>query len=146
MTAGGARAEYRPREDPLMTPSPRWLWPLVLGLVLASLAVGPSASQTPARGHGAEAQDIELVGHDDVRGRSAYEPTVHQQLRGQVPSSERYLGGWQSLTETLPGALPLLRNAEKMGMLPEVRRGQSLARFFDTPPACNAISRCSEYP
>ena len=50
---------------------------LVLGLVLVALAAGPATSQTPARGHGAEAHDMELVGHDDLQGRSAYQPTIH---------------------------------------------------------------------
>src|SRR2546430_5502572 len=51
----------------------------VLGLVLVSLAAGPASSQAPARGHGAEARDMELVGHDQLQGRSAYQPTIHQQ-------------------------------------------------------------------
>src|SRR5262245_60736845 len=51
---------------------------ILLGLALMSLAAGPAASQTP-RGHGAEARDMELVGHDDLQGRSAYQPTIHKQ-------------------------------------------------------------------
>src|SRR5438094_8166204 len=51
----------------------------VLGLVLVSLAAGPASSQAPARGHGAEAHDMELVAHDEMQGRSAYQPTIHQQ-------------------------------------------------------------------
>ena len=51
---------------------------ILLGLALTSLAAGPAASQTP-RGHGAEARDMELVGHDDLQGRSAYQPTIHKQ-------------------------------------------------------------------
>src|SRR5258707_14285833 len=62
-----------------MTRSPRWLSRLVLGLALASLAVGPASSQTAARGNGAEARDMELVGHDDLQGRSASQPTIHKQ-------------------------------------------------------------------
>jgi len=54
-----------------MTPSPRWLACLILGLVLASLAAGPVSSQPATRGHGTEAHDMELVGHDDLQGRSA---------------------------------------------------------------------------
>ncbi|HMH52520.1 MAG TPA: hypothetical protein VK548_19935, partial [Candidatus Acidoferrum sp.] len=60
-----------------MTSRPRRLSLLVLGSVLISLAAGPASSQTP-RGHGAEAHDMELVGHDDLQGRSAYQPTIHQ--------------------------------------------------------------------
>jgi hypothetical protein len=51
---------------------------ILLGLALTSLAAGPAASQAP-RGHGAEARDMELVGHDDLQGRSAYQPTIHKQ-------------------------------------------------------------------
>jgi hypothetical protein len=57
----------------------RRLSSLLLGLLLLSLASGPAASQTPARGHAAEAHDMELVGHDDLQGRSAYQPTIHAQ-------------------------------------------------------------------
>ncbi len=52
---------------------------MVLGLVLTSLATVPASSQTPARGRAAEARDMELVGHDDLQGRSAYQPTIHKQ-------------------------------------------------------------------
>jgi hypothetical protein len=43
-----------------------------------SLAAALASAQTP-RGHGAEAHDMELVGHDDLQGRSAYQPTIHTQ-------------------------------------------------------------------
>src|SRR2546422_672247 len=33
----------------------------------------------PARGHGAEARDMELVGHEPLQSRSAYQPTIHRQ-------------------------------------------------------------------
>src|SRR5438067_5495575 len=61
-----------------MTSVLRRLSPIVLGLVLVSLAAGPASSQPTARGHGAEAHDMELVGHDELQGRSAYQPTIHQ--------------------------------------------------------------------
>src|SRR5262252_7559866 len=51
---------------------------ILLGFALAGLAAAPASSQTP-RGHGAEARDMELVGHDDLQGRSAYQPTIHKQ-------------------------------------------------------------------
>src|SRR5262252_7738369 len=51
---------------------------ILLGFALAGLAAAPASSQTP-RGHGAEARDMELVGHDDLQGRSAYQPTIHRQ-------------------------------------------------------------------
>ena len=61
-----------------MTSLPGRLSLILLGLALMSLAAGPAGSQTP-RGHGAEARDMELVGHDDLQGRSAYQPTIHKQ-------------------------------------------------------------------
>jgi hypothetical protein len=74
-----------------MNSRPRRLSLLVLGLVLLPLAAGPASSQTP-RGHGAEAQDMELVGHDDLQGRSAYQPTIHQQ-RGRFIAYVGHHGG-----------------------------------------------------
>src|SRR2546428_12518714 len=65
---------------------------ILLGFVLLSLAAGPASSQAPARGHGAEAHDMELVGHDDLQGRSAYQPTIHQQ-RGRVIAYVGHHGG-----------------------------------------------------
>ena len=61
-----------------MTSLPGRLSLIFLGLALTSLAAGSASSQTP-RGHGAEARDMELVGHDDLQGRSAYQPTIHKQ-------------------------------------------------------------------
>src|SRR5205823_9004346 len=51
---------------------------LVLGLVVTLLAAGSAASQTTS-GHAAEAHDMELVGHDELQGRPAYQPTIHRQ-------------------------------------------------------------------
>src|SRR6266550_4081252 len=65
---------------------------VLLGLVLVSLAAGPASSQAPARGHGAEAHDMELVGHDELQGRSAYQPTIHQQ-RGRFIAYVGHHGG-----------------------------------------------------
>jgi hypothetical protein len=61
-------------------------------LVLVLLATVPASSQSPGRGHGAEAHDMELVGHDDLQGRSAYQPTIHQQ-RGRVIAYVGHHGG-----------------------------------------------------
>ena len=62
-----------------MTSLLRRLSVVPLCLVVTSFAAGPASSQAPARGHGAEARDIELVGQDDLQGRSAYQPTIHRQ-------------------------------------------------------------------
>jgi len=66
-----------------------WILPT---LALTLLAAGLAFSQAPARGHGAEAHDMELVGHDDLQGRSAYQPTIHQQ-RGRVIAYVGHHGG-----------------------------------------------------
>src|SRR5256712_8241171 len=65
---------------------------IVLGLALVTLGAGPASSQAPTRGHGAEAHDMELVGHDDLQGRSAYQPTIHQQ-RGRWIAYVGHHGG-----------------------------------------------------
>ena len=62
-----------------MTFLPGRLSEVILGVALLSLAAGPASSQAPTRGHGAEARDMELVGHDDLQGRSAYQPTIQKQ-------------------------------------------------------------------
>src|SRR5436853_871863 len=76
----------------LMASLRRRLSRILLGLVLAPLATGPALSETPARGHGAEAHDMELVGHDDLQGRSAHQPTIHQQ-RGRFVAYVGHHGG-----------------------------------------------------
>ena len=65
---------------------------ILLGFVLVPLAAAPASTQTPGRGHGAEAHDMELVGHDDLQGRSAYQPTIHQQS-GRVIAYVGHHGG-----------------------------------------------------
>ena len=66
-----------------------WILPT---LALTLLAAGLAFSQAPARGHGAEAHDMELVGHDDLQGRSAYQPTIHTQ-GGRVIAYVGHHGG-----------------------------------------------------
>src|SRR5262245_44672191 len=73
--------EYKPSDRPkgeLMT-WPRRLPLVLLGVLLASLVTQPASSQGPASGHGAQAHDMELVGHDDLQGRSAYQALPHLQ-------------------------------------------------------------------
>ncbi len=70
----------------------RSLRPILLGFALVLLAAAPASTQPPARGHGAEAHDMELVGHDDLQGRSAYQPTIHQQS-GRVIAYVGHHGG-----------------------------------------------------
>src|SRR2546428_6039709 len=57
----------------------RRLSAVIFARLLRSLAAGPASSQAPARGHGAEARDMELVGHEPLQSRSAYQPTIHKQ-------------------------------------------------------------------
>jgi hypothetical protein len=52
---------------------------IIVGVASIALAADPGSSPSPARGHGAEGKDMELVGHDDLQGRPAYQPTIHQQ-------------------------------------------------------------------
>jgi hypothetical protein len=75
-----------------MISRPRALASLTLALGVAALAVGSAASQTTPRGHAAESHDMELVGHDDLQGRSAYQPTIHQQ-RGRWIAYVGHHGG-----------------------------------------------------
>src|SRR5262245_58557954 len=75
-----------------MTSLPGRLSMVLLGLALTALAAGPASSQAPARGHGAEARNMELVGHDDLQGRSAYQPTIHKQ-GGRVIAYVGHHGG-----------------------------------------------------
>src|SRR2546425_13097319 len=75
-----------------MAPSLQRLSLILLGFVLLSLAAGSAAAQAPARGHGAEGHDMELVGHHDLQGRSAYQPTIHQQ-RGRFIAYVGHHGG-----------------------------------------------------
>ena len=65
--------------------------PIVL-LLLTALGAGRASSQPATRGHGAEAHDMELVGHDDLQGRAAYQPTIHAQ-RGRVLAYVGHHGG-----------------------------------------------------
>src|SRR5262249_58152465 len=65
---------------------------IVLGLAVVTVGLGPASCQAPTGGHGAEAHDMELVGHDDLQGRSAYQPTIHQQ-RGRVIAYVGHHGG-----------------------------------------------------
>src|SRR2546425_3593495 len=94
--AAGSGATRHPLQEAVMhdaRTSPRRRASLaVLGLVLVSLAAGPASSPAPARGHGAEAHDMELVGHDELQGRSAYQPTIHQQ-RGRFIAYVGHHGG-----------------------------------------------------
>src|ERR671919_401405 len=75
-----------------MAVPPRPLSLILTSLVLTWLAAWPASSQPPARGHGAEAHDMELVGHDDLQGRSAYQPSIHQQ-RGHFIAYVGHHGG-----------------------------------------------------
>ena len=75
-----------------MAPSLRSFALIALGCVLSVLGAVSAFSQAPGRGHGAEAHDMELVGHDDLQGRSAYQPTLHRQ-RGRWIAYVGHHGG-----------------------------------------------------
>lgn len=61
----------------------RWLpCAIIASMLLARGGEGGAAQQAGAaagRGHGAEQKNMALLGHDDLQGRSAYQPTIHQQ-------------------------------------------------------------------
>jgi hypothetical protein len=52
-------------------------WAVLLSLVLAGAAAAQTAPTQP--GTAPEKQNMELVGWSDLEGRSAYQPTIHQQ-------------------------------------------------------------------
>ncbi len=56
---------------------------VVFALGLLAWGGGLAAAQQPSagagRGHGAEANNMRLVGHNDLQARSAYQPLIHQQ-------------------------------------------------------------------
>src|SRR3989442_4883529 len=79
------------KETP-MRPALRRLPLILLAFPMISLIAGSAAAQAPARGHGAEGHDMELVGHHDLQGRSAYQPTIHQQ-RGRWIAYVGHHGG-----------------------------------------------------
>src|SRR3989442_5012169 len=62
-----------------MTSLLRRLSAVLFALLPILLAAGPASPQAPAPGHGAEARDMELVGHEPLQSRSAYQPTIHKQ-------------------------------------------------------------------
>src|SRR3989442_14875482 len=126
-----------------MTSLLRRLSVVLLGFVMTSFAAGPASAQAPARGHGAEARDMELVGHDDLQGRSAYQPTIHKQSgrfiayvghhggRGRNPRTRsREENGTSVVAGTHP---PRPRNlAPRPGAPPDSgRRGAQRARVRD---------------
>src|SRR4051812_47327521 len=57
-----------------------------IGLLRCSVAItatllvsGPVAAQSPKIGDAPEAENMRLVGFNDLQGRSAYQPTIHHQ-------------------------------------------------------------------
>jgi hypothetical protein len=61
--------------------STRGLGPrVVLSALLALLGVilAPAGAQGQERGHGAQASNMRLLGHDALQGRSAYQPVIHR--------------------------------------------------------------------
>ncbi len=53
---------------------------VVLSALLALLGVilAPAGAQGQERGHGAQASNMRLLGHDALQGRSAYQPVIHR--------------------------------------------------------------------
>jgi len=61
----------------------RYPWRTWSGLAfLLAMLAGPvehGAAQAPPPAREAEQRDMRLVGHDDLQGRSAYQPVIHHQ-------------------------------------------------------------------
>jgi len=51
-----------------------WIRALIFGALIATFSVMPAAAQRQA-----ESKNMELVGHNDLQGRSAYMPAIHKQ-------------------------------------------------------------------
>src|SRR5437762_13685023 len=71
----------------------------LLGIVAVALAVTAGwsvsevASQGGRLGHAAQHKNMQLVGHDDLQARSAYQPIVHQHTGGRWIASAGHHGG-----------------------------------------------------
>jgi len=53
---------------------------MMIGALAGWMILTPSAlAQSPKIGHPPEAKNMRLVGYSDLQGRSAYQPTIHQQ-------------------------------------------------------------------
>src|SRR5678815_5127703 len=51
----------------------------LLALALTTCLVAPALAQAPQVGDPPEAQNMRLVGMNDLQARSAYQPTIHKQ-------------------------------------------------------------------
>jgi len=56
-----------------------WLASAVMLGLVAGLPGDDGVAQTPLPGHPADKRDMELVGHDGLQARSAYQPVIHNQ-------------------------------------------------------------------
>src|SRR5215213_6629997 len=68
---------------PFMTSSSTFYWSgtsvAVLSIVVAVAMSLPAAAQMQKVGDPPEANNMRLVGHNDLQARSAYQPTIHRQ-------------------------------------------------------------------
>src|SRR3954470_4215048 len=69
--------------NPFMTSSSTFYWSgtsvAVLSIVVAAAMSLPAAAQMQKVGDPPEANNMRLVGHNDLQARSAYQPTIHRQ-------------------------------------------------------------------
>src|ERR1700675_2905229 len=55
------------------------IYALGIALVAASALIETAPAQSPKPGDPPEANNMRLVGYNDLQGRSAYQPTIHRQ-------------------------------------------------------------------
>lgn len=56
-----------------------WDWLVSRLFLLLAVALSPGTGLAWAQGHGVESENMELVGFEDLHGRSAYQPVIHRQ-------------------------------------------------------------------
>lgn len=55
------------------------IYALGIALIAASALIETALAQAPKPGDPPEANNMRLVGYNDLQGRSAYQPTIHRQ-------------------------------------------------------------------
>ena len=66
-----------------------WVRASILTAIIVAFSVIPAAAQKQA-----ESKNMELVGYNDLQGRSAYMPTIHKQGGAGSPTSVTTAGSY----------------------------------------------------
>ncbi len=80
----------------------------VLSASIAAIAAAETRPTPPKLGDPPEAENMRLVGHDDLQARSAYQPTIHKQNGRYIA----YIGHHGGTTDTPKPMNPLTGQAE----------------------------------